>query len=240
MNASISRVLRSRAEARATYDRISRWYDVLEGHWEKRSKERGLELLAVSEGETVLEIGSGTGHGVVHLARRVGTGGKVLAVDLSRGMLEKTRSAVNKAGFAERVTLMCSDAEELPLDSLSVDAVYLSYTLELFDTPEIPRVLGEIRRVLRPGGRLCAVSLSKLGSPTFMRHLYEWGHEAFPKLLDCRPIYVRQALEDAEFRISSSERMSLIGMPVEIVLARKANLSNPASTSLPGVPREDR
>jgi ubiquinone/menaquinone biosynthesis C-methylase UbiE len=219
--AEISRVTRPKQQAQATYDRISRWYDPLEGFWEKKPKELGLRELAARPGEVVLEIGFGTGHGILALARAVGESGKVYGIDLSPRMLDLTRARVQRAGLSARVELKCSDAVQLPFESAFFDAVFMSFVLELFDTPEIPQVLAECRRVLRDAGRICIVSLSKEGGPSRMRDGYEWGHEHFPNLLDCRPIFVRSALEAAGFRSLESTVMSLWGLPVEIVLAGK-------------------
>jgi len=109
----------------------------------------------------------------------------------------------------------------LPLPAGSFDAVFIGFTLELFDTPEIPVVLGECWRTLRPGGHVCVVSLTKAGGRSWMRNLYESGHRRFPSLLDCRPILVRQSLERAGFALREGCVRSLAGLPVEIALACK-------------------
>jgi ubiquinone/menaquinone biosynthesis C-methylase UbiE len=88
--------------------------------------------------------------------------------------------------------------------------------------PEIPEVLHECQRVLQgQGGRVCVVALSKTGESSRMRDLYEWGHEKLPRLLDCQPTFVQEALEDAGFQTVDATQISLWGLPVEIVLGRK-------------------
>jgi ubiquinone/menaquinone biosynthesis C-methylase UbiE len=218
---SISRVTRSKQDAQATYDRISGVYDLLEGKWEGKPKEIALQKLRVKEGERVLEVGFGTGHGLVALAKSVGNTGKVCGIDMSEGMFKVTAARLQSAGLADRVELKHGDAERLPYEADAFDAIFSSFVLELFDTPEIPRVLSECRRVLKSGGRVGIVSLSKAGNPSRMRDLYEWGHAHFPSLLDCRPILVQRALELAGLHISDATCISLWGLPVEIVVGVK-------------------
>jgi len=101
-----------------------------------------------------------------------------------------------------------------------MDGVFTSFTLELFDTPEIPKVLAEIKRVLKPGGRLVVVSISKGDRQGLMVKAYEWTHKHFPNLADCRPIYARRAIEDAGFDVKTVD-IDHMWVPVEIVLAAK-------------------
>ena len=218
----IQPVSRSKSQAQATYDRLSRWYDVLAGSSEKRLIDAALLKLAVGEGEQVLEIGFGTGHAIVALARSVGESGRVYGLDISAGMLRVAQERVDHAGLSGQVDLRQGDAAQLPFETGSLDAILMSFTLELFDTPEILVVLGECRRVLRDGGRLCVVAMSRVGKRGLMLRLYEWAHDRFPRYVDCRPIYAQAAVQEAGFQAVDATVRSTWGLPVEIVLAQKS------------------
>lgn len=219
----VLRVLRTRDEARAFYNKIARVYDFLSESTEEPMRKFGLDQLDVRDGERVLEIGFGTGTSLVELARMVGSHGKVLGVDIADQMLDVARQRLRDKLLEDRVELICGDATTLPYLSDSVDAIFTSFTLELFDTPEIPVVLAEWRRVLRPGGRLVVVSMSKEGENGAILHMFEWTHKHFPNFLDCRPIFVRQAVQAAGFQIESAARKAM-WVPVEIVLGRKGTV----------------
>lgn len=219
--AKIARVKRPKWKTRSSYDRIAKYYDLLADRSEARPRNAGLAKLAAKEGERVLEIGFGTGHGILALARSVGDSGRVCGIDISDAMLHITRGRVAGAGLSERVELRCGDAASLPFEADFFGAVFMSFTLELFDTPEIPTVLHEGRRVLRGGGRICVIGLSKEGEAGPAVKLYEWAHRNFPDHVDCRPIFVRHALDASGFQILDVTLTSIWGLPVEIVLGRK-------------------
>lgn len=221
LETGISRVTRLKEEAKATYNKISKWYDLVEGVWEKKCGETGLQKLNVKDGEKVLEIGFGTGHTMLALAQAVGNSGKVYGIDISENMLDITQARIQNVGLSERVKLECGDAIKLPFEANFFDAIFMSFTLELFDTPEIPIVLDECRRVLRSGGRICVVGLSKKGKSNLIMRVYEWAHRKFPKYVDCRPIFVQRALEDAGFYILDATEMSIWGLPVEAAMAKR-------------------
>jgi ubiquinone/menaquinone biosynthesis C-methylase UbiE len=112
------------------------------------------------------------------------------------------------------------DGETIPYPDETFDALFTSFTLELFDTPEIPKFLAECKRVLKPGGRFAVVAVSKMGKDGPIMKAYEWTHKHFPNLVDCRPIYAKAALEAAGFQIQASEIESM-WVPVEIVVGVK-------------------
>lgn len=218
----VLRVLQTKDETKAFYNKISKVYDLLADQSEGPVRQAGLEMLKACPGEKVLEIGFGTGHCLVALAQAVGPTSKVYGIDLSDEMLKLAQENLEKEGLADQVELVCGDAMELPYPSSTMDAIFMSFTLELFDTPEIPNVLAECRRALRPGGRIVVVGMSKEGEGGIVLQVFEWTHKHFPNFLDCRPIFVRNALEAAGFHIENVEHRTM-WVPVEIVLAVKVN-----------------
>ena len=135
-------------------------------------------------------------------------------------MVRLTRELLRTHDLFARVGLTCADAERLPLASACVDAIFMSFVLELFDTPAIPVVLRESRRALRTNGRIVVVAVSKQERAGLVLRAFEWTHRHFPNLVDCRPIYARAALETAGFRIERTVQRNM-WVPVEIVLARR-------------------
>lgn len=221
MKTPISQVTRTKEQAKQNYDRLSKFYDVLAGSSEKPYVEQGLNKLALMPGEVVLEIGFGTGDAVLAMADSVGDRGKVFGIDISEGMFLVTQQRVEKANLTERVVLKLGDASNLPFESDFFDAVFISFTLELFDTPDIDTVLQECKRVLKGDGRICVVALTQKENPGLAIDLYEWAHEHFPVLVDCRPIYTSEALLEAGFQVVSASEQTMWGLPVDIILAKE-------------------
>jgi len=205
-----------RAETKALYDRISKVYDLLSERSEEPVRQTALDRLAAQAGETILEIGVGTGHCLVALAKAVGPAGRVHGIDLSDGMLAEAGALVGGEGNAGRVELRLGDAVALPYGDGVMDGVLMTFTLELFEYDEIRIVLQECKRVLKSGGRIVVAAMSKEGEHGLIYDAYQWTHRHFPNFVDCRPISVRKAIEAAGFAVESSDAMQ-IWVPVEVV-----------------------
>jgi ubiquinone/menaquinone biosynthesis C-methylase UbiE len=105
----------------------------------------------IRPGDTVLDVGAGSGTDALHAARLAGPQGKVFALDMTPAMSAKLRSLVSRQGVAN-VEVLEGNAESIPLADATVDVVTSNGMLNL--VPDKPRAIGEIRRVLRPGGRV--------------------------------------------------------------------------------------
>lgn len=219
--AAASRGQSARSTARTNYNRLARWYDLLSGPAERRLAERGLAALGVRPGEAALEIGFGTGHGLLSLARSVGRQGKVCGIDISDRMTELARARVAAAGLAERVELVRGDAARLPWASSTFGVAFMSFVLELLDDDAMAAVLADCRRVLVPGGRLGVVALASRRGGSPVVRLYEWAHRRFPHVVDCRPIHLGQTVGRAGFSVTRLDEASVWGLPVDIAVARR-------------------
>ena len=114
------------------------------------SPRRVLGAFGLTEGERALEIGPGIGYYSVEAARRIGPTGRLICLDLQREMLGGTRRRLGAADLT--ANLLEASALSLPLRSASIDHVFLITVLG--ELPDRATGLGEIRRVLRPGGHL--------------------------------------------------------------------------------------
>ena len=216
---AIARVGRSKRDAIRWYDRLSPWYGSTVARLDERPRNRGVELLDLQPGERVHEIGSGPGTALVQFAEEVGQTGHVTGLDISSGMCGVARETVREAGVESRVSIVRGDAEHLPFEAGAFDAIFTSFTLELFDSPALPAVLGECRRVLGEDGRLGVVALSKRDAGLTTR-AYERVHELLPKYADCRPIFARELLDESKFDVETAETWPLWGLAAEVVIAR--------------------
>lgn len=212
--------MENRNLTRIYYDRLSRWYDLLSSSSERPAKLRGLHILDVRPGERILEIGCGTGEVLSMLASSTNPNGMAWGCDISSGMLNAARSKLHPLALPN-LLLLQGDARGLPFAPEALDAIFIVFTLELFPSMEIPIVLQECKRVLRPGGRIGIVTLLQTKKPGLMEQLYGRAHHQWPRLIDCRPIPIADIMRRSTLEISHLSVMFMWGLPTGIVLAYK-------------------
>jgi demethylmenaquinone methyltransferase/2-methoxy-6-polyprenyl-1,4-benzoquinol methylase len=115
----------------------------------------------VGEGSKVLDIAGGTGDLALAFARKVGASGEVVHTDINEAMLRTGRDRLLDAGVA-LPTLVC-DAEKLPFPDNHFDVVTVAFGLRNMTHKD--RALAEMRRALKPGGRLVVLEFSKVWKP---------------------------------------------------------------------------
>ena len=148
-------------EVSSFYDRLAPRYDVLAGvlrrvSGSRRLARRGIRELQLSPGDTVVELGCGTGVNLGELASAVGPGGRIVGVDLSAGMLHRARARAAEVRDVE-VELRQGDVRELEWPD-DVDGVLATYALEM--VPEHDEVVAAAADALAPRqGRLATMGL---------------------------------------------------------------------------------
>jgi ubiquinone/menaquinone biosynthesis C-methylase UbiE len=202
-------------QGRRRWDRLSRHYD--RQLWLERSAvATAIDLLAPRADERCLDLGTGTGEVLRQLARRDPRPYEAVAVDWSTAMLARTGAL--PAGFSAQL----GDVRALPLPDATFDAASACYLLHLLAPADLPVALAEIRRVLRPGGRLVTVTPAiPARGPTrplarALDRLAAWRPERYCGL---RALDPAPALETAGFAVIRS-RWSLRGYPSLCVLGR--------------------
>ena len=139
------------------YDRWANLYDVVAmapgvGAW----RERAVETLDLSGGETVVDVGCGTGANFTYLRDAVGPEGRVVGIDLSAGMVRRAQYWIDRRGW-ENVHAVRGDATQLPVED--VDAVISTFVVGMFADPE--PVVREWIRAVDAGGRVAILNAER-------------------------------------------------------------------------------
>jgi ubiquinone/menaquinone biosynthesis C-methylase UbiE len=138
---------------------------------EPRFRARQIAAARLAPGESVLDLGCGTGTTAIAAAKAVGPKGRVCAVDPALELLAHAQKKARRAGV--NVEFLTADGQRLPFDDASFDAVLCTLVFHHLDGPAMHQTIGEIRRVLKPGGRLLAVDIGGRQDPerkTFHGH----------------------------------------------------------------------
>jgi ubiquinone/menaquinone biosynthesis C-methylase UbiE len=189
-------------EATHTENDVKKYY-----HWRAANYDAGssfeiehhleaIYLAKIQEGQHVLDVACGTGRATVDLAKAVGVSGKVDALDLSEEMLGQAQAKLDRADLAGRIVFKQGNARALPFQDATFDVLYNGYMFDLIPIDGLSPILKEFMRVLKPGGKIVLVNMSKPDSQrTFYETIYEKGIAVMP----CRPVLMTPLLESAGF-----------------------------------------
>ncbi|HET9162731.1 MAG TPA: methyltransferase domain-containing protein [Solirubrobacterales bacterium] len=148
---------RSQSANTGRYDRIARTYSVLEPLYLvfPPARRRAVAALGLKPGDTVLEMGAGTGRNFPYLVEAVGPSGTVIGVDASPGMLAEARKLIERNGWSN-VELLQQDATQLEVDR-EVDGVLFSLSYSAM--PEPRPALAQAWERLRPSSRVVILDM---------------------------------------------------------------------------------
>ena len=139
----------------------------LDRYW----RQRAIESLALTGVERVLDVCSGTADVAIGTARARPGGQRVVGVDFAGAMLAKGRDKILAAGLSTHVQLVRGDAMRLPVADASVDALTVAFGIRNVQVTDA--ACHEMRRVLKPGGRLAILEFGLPQAPG-LRQLYAW------------------------------------------------------------------
>ena len=150
---------------------------------EGRMRERMLDLARIAPGESVLDVGCGTGTLAIAAKRRVGDAGRVDGVDASPEMIQR---AVKKSKRAHSgASFRVAHAESLPFETSHFDVVLSTVMLHHLRRDVRAQAIQEMRRVLKPGGRILIVDFGKRTAEHrgLMAHFHQHGRVSMAELI---------------------------------------------------------
>ncbi len=157
------------------FDAIAERYDflnhLLSAGIDRRWRRRAIQSLHLTGHERVLDLCTGTGDLAIAAVRAEPPASRVIGVDFAMAMLRIGHRKLVRYGLKERVVLLRGDAACIPIARSSVDAVTIAFGIR--NVADLPTTCREIRRVLKPGGR---VAILEFAVPTRFgfRQLYMW------------------------------------------------------------------
>lgn len=172
-------------QVRAMFDRIARVYDRMNSvmtaglhhHWRRRA----VDLAQVAAGDRVVDVACGTGDLSLELARRVGASGEVVGCDFSEQMLELARAkAAGEPALAAGVRFEWANALELPYADGEFAAATVGFGARNFS--DLEQGLGEMRRVVRPGGKVVVLEITTPTKPPLSTFYRLWFDRIVPSL----------------------------------------------------------
>ncbi|MDH3613802.1 MAG: methyltransferase domain-containing protein [Gammaproteobacteria bacterium] len=198
------------------YRRIAPSYDLWARLTESKARDRCLELAAIQDGEDVLEVAVGTGLAFARILA-ANPSGRNEGIDLTEAMLRRADSKAAKSG-SNNYRLKVGDAYDLDFPDDSFDVLINNYMFDLLPQQDFLTVLAEFKRVLRPGGRLAMVNMTR--GERWYNGIWERIYRINPALLGgCRGVSLLPQIEASGFRQTRREYISQLTFPSEIVCA---------------------
>ena len=214
MNQEILEARHTHQEIVRKYNLIASVYDVFGILMESKARKRAIEMASIRNGEKVLEVAFGTGLNLVEILKR-NPKGWVDGIDVSEKMLEKTLKRISKIG-QKNFTLHLGDCRHLPFEDGTFDVLMNQYLLDILPVEDFLPLLNEFNRVLKQGGRLVLVHMTK--GEKWVNQIYEGIYKLKPPLLaGCRGVLSQPFLEKMGFNDFRREFISQFGFPSEVI-----------------------
>jgi ubiquinone/menaquinone biosynthesis C-methylase UbiE len=214
MNQEILEARHTHQEIVRKYNLIASVYDVFGILMESKARQRAIEMASIRNGEKILEVAFGTGLNLVEILKR-NPKGWVDGIDVSEKMLEKALKRISRIG-QKNFTLHLGDCRHLPFEDGTFDVLMNQYLLDILPVEDFLPLLNEFNRVLKHGGRLVLVHMTK--GEKWVNQIYEGIYKLKPPLLaGCRGVLSQPFLEKIGFKDFRREFISQFGFPSEVI-----------------------
>ena len=200
------------------YDRTAWFYNVWATLTETKAQDRAIKFANIQDEIVILDVAVGTGRLFNRIVKR-NPNGRNVGIDISKGMLAKAKSLLSKQPNSN-YSLDIGSAFDIKMDDLSVDILFNNYMFDLIPFDQMDTVINEFARVLKPGGKLVLVNMTK--AEQFGAGLYERIYRISPTLMGgCRGVQLSNLLAEHGFIIENREYIQQMLFPSEVILATK-------------------
>lgn len=173
------------AHVKAVFSDIAENYDLMNSvlsFWQHKLWRRfAMKKMNIRPGQDALDVACGTGDWTLSLARATGPQGSVVGLDFTREMLNVAHTKMVKNNLLDKgVSLLEGDAMDLPFGDNTFDVATIGFALR--NVPDILTVLSEMTRVIKPGGQVVSLELSKPEAPIFKSLYYFYFNRILPRV----------------------------------------------------------
>ena len=192
------------------------FYDFWAFLTESKAQKRALQIANIQDNSAILDVAVGTGR-LFHEIMKRNPSGQNYGIDISRGMLAKAKHKLLKQEN-QNYTLEIGSAFDINMDDDSVDILFNNYMIDLISFDQMDDIIKEFKRVLKPGGKLVLVNMTK--GEKFGANIYEFLYRISPKLMGgCRGVQQSELLTQHGFQVKSCEYIQQMLFPSEVILA---------------------
>ena len=198
------------------YRKVAPSYDLFARLTETRAHNLCLELAAIQDGEAVLEVPVGTGLAFEKILS-ANPSGRNEGIDLTEAMLIRAERRATKSG-SDNYRLRVGDAYDLNFPDNDFDVLVSNYLFNLLPQQDFGAVLNEFKRVLRPGGRLVMINMTK--GEHWCNDGWDWLYRIKPAWIGaCRGVLILPHVQASGYSQINREYVSQLTFPSEVLYA---------------------
>ncbi|MHB1627455.1 MAG: demethylmenaquinone methyltransferase [Bacilli bacterium] len=164
------------------FSHIAGRYDIMNSvlsfNQHKLWRKFAMNKMQVKQGAHCLDVATGTGDWAIALAKAAGPRGQVVGLDFCQEMLDVAEPKLSRMRVTDQVELVRGNAMALPYEDNAFDCATIGFGLR--NVPDVPQVLREMTRVVKPGGMVVALELSKPTAPVFRALYYFYFNRILP------------------------------------------------------------